>query len=268
LRQLDGDLVDDTLSAALGTTVGRFAMSTYPVGQWAAGAFAPLWLAGLLACSSGAAAPADAGAGTSPPDAGTNPDGVPYPSPAGGYGRTARSGTTPGSVIQNFHFQGYLNGDATQPLTTISLADYYDPCNKTYKLLHLSVAGVWCVPCDAETTAVVAAKSDLDAERVVFLQALDDGPTEGVPATVSDLNHWIQVHDSNFTEMLDPGLANLAGFFPAASVPWNCDIDPRTMEIIDASEGWPGDVDTEIAPGLSGLPAMPSYPLPASVTCN
>jgi hypothetical protein len=160
----------------------------------------------------------------------------------------------------------------TQPLTTISLADYYDPCNKRYKILHLSVAAVWCEPCNEETAAVVtdlaSPSSVLKADGVVFLQALDDGPTEGVPATVSDLNTWIMNHNSNFTEMLDPGLQNLSGFFVASAIPWNSDIDVRTMEMLDSSEGWDGSVSSEIQPGLAALPAMPSYPLPAGVTCN
>jgi len=65
--------------------------------------------------------------------------------------------------------------------------------------------------------------------------------------------------------MLDPGLTNpdLGGFFQASAIPWNCDLDPRTMEIIDESTGWAGDVDTELEPGLTSLPVVPGYPIPA-----
>jgi hypothetical protein len=234
--------------------------------------------AGLLAMASG---PACSSGSTPVPassdDGGTgnelNPDGVPYPAaPSGGYGHTARSGSTPGSVIQNFKFQGYVNGDDSTPqMTTISLADYYDPCNKRLKILHLSVAAVWCVPCGDETDAVVAdiasSSSTLNANKVVFLQALDEGPTAGVPATQSDLQFWIMKHSSNFTEMLDPGLMNLGGFFPAAAVPWNADIDVRTMEMLESSEGWGGDLSMEVAPALAALPKTPSYPIPASAGC-
>jgi len=243
-----------------------------------------LALATLAACSSSTPAadngdaatcdPCDDGGGGTMTTAGhdANPEGVAYPSPAGGYGHLPRSGNTPGSIIQNFKFLGYINGDMSQPLTTISLADYYDPCNKRYKVLHLSVAALWCQPCNQETDAVVAdlnaSTSVLKGDGVVFLQALDDGPTEGVPADQSNLQYWITKHSSNFTEMLDPELKNLGGFFVAAAIPWNSDIDVRTMEMLDSSEGWAGDVGSEVQPGLSALPAMPSFPLPAGVTCN
>jgi hypothetical protein len=193
-----------------------------------------------------------------------NPDGVAYPSPPpNGYGHVARTGSTPGSVIQNFSFQGYPNGDQSQGLQMVSLADYYDPCGKRLKLLHVTVAGVWCVPCTEETKAVVAAKAKLTSEGVIVVQALGDGPTQGVAATVTDLNNWTSRYMSNFTEVLDPGYANFGAFFNTASVPWNCDIDPRTMEILHENTGWPGDVDTELQPALALLPSMPAYPVPA-----
>jgi hypothetical protein len=190
-----------------------------------------------------------------------NPDGVPYPS--SNIGHNPRKGGTPGNVIQNFTFRGYPNADRSKGLQSISLAEYYDPCGKRIKMLHLTVAGGWCVPCGEETDALVAAKAQLASERVTVLQALGDGPTEGVTATQTDLDNWIAKHGSNFTEMLDPNLTNLGAFFNAASVPWNCDIDPRTMEIIRDGTGWPGDLNSDLQPSLAAIPATPSYPIPA-----
>jgi hypothetical protein len=240
-----------------------WAYSTRRLG--AVGSFALVSLPSAFACfgcsSANTAAPptpiADAAA---TPDGAPNPDGVPYPNSTGGH--TARMGSTPGSVIQNFTFQGYPNADESMGLQSVSLANYYDPCGKRLKLLHLTVAGAWCVPCGEETDAIVAAKAELASERVTVIQALGDGPTEGVPATMTDLDNWIGKHGSHFTEMLDPNLTNLGRFFNAAAVPWNCDIDPRTMEILHESTGWPADLDTDLQPGLAALPAVPSYPIP------
>ena len=219
-----------------------------------------------VACS-GHSTPASSGdaAATGSADAAIalNPDGVPYPSPPGGYGHSARTGSTPGSVIANLSFQGYRNGDKSSGLQTISLADYYDPCGRRLKLLHITVAGVWCVPCNEETAAIVAAKDTLASEQVVVIQALGDGPTMGTGATTTDLDNWTSRYMSNFTEMLDPGYARFGSFFNAASVPWNCDVDSRTMEILHASTGWPGDVDTELQPSLALVASDPGYAIPA-----
>jgi hypothetical protein len=192
-----------------------------------------------------------------------NPDGVPYPSPPSGYGHKARTGTTPGSVIQNFSFLGYPNGDKSKGLQTISLANYYDPCGRRLKLLHIAVGGVWCTPCQEETVAMVAAKATLTSEQVVVVQALGDGPTIGTAATTTDLDNWTSRYMANFTEVLDPGYANFGAFFNTASPPWNCDVDPRTMEILHASSGWPGDINTELQPALALVGSAAGYPIPA-----
>jgi hypothetical protein len=233
--------------------------STRRIAVMAATALTTLSVA--VGCGSGSS-PATGAAST--PDASQkpalNPDGVPYPSNAGGH--MARMGSTPGNMIANYAFQGYLNADVSKGLQTIALADYYDPCGKRSKLLHLTVAGVWCVPCNEETDALVAAKAQLASEGVIVIQALGDGPVQGVAATVTDLDNWIAKHKSNFTEMLDPNLANLGTFFSANSVPFNCDIDPRTMEIIHEGTGWPSSLDAELTPAMNDLPAAPSYPIP------
>ncbi len=216
----------------------------------------------------GGALPGEDGGGALAPDgailSGTgnaSPDGFAYPTPAGGYGHNARKGQTPGSIIQNFKFFGYPDAVETKGLQTITLADYYDPCMKQYKLIHLSVAAVWCEPCNEETVAFVAAKSMLDQEQVVLVQALSDGPTKNVPATTGDLQFWISENKSNFTEMLDPNLANLGTFFDAAAVPWNADIDPRTMEILDDGTGYAGSVTKELQAGLAYSNQAPGYPV-------
>jgi hypothetical protein len=135
-------------------------------------------------------------------------------------------------VIADFEFQGYPNGDRSHGLQKVWLSQYYDPCGRRDKIIHLSVAAVWCQPCNQETDALVAAKAQLDAAGIVLVQAIDDGPTPGTAAQQKDLDYWVNTHTSNFTEVLDPGLANLAGFFNPAAIPWNADIDARTMELV------------------------------------
>lgn len=202
----------------------------------------------LAACSAGGSSPAPPGSGN---QGSGNQQVADYPAPRGGYGRSAHA------VMQNYTFQGYKLADVSQGLQSVSLADYYDPCQKRLKLLHITVGAVWCGPCNQETDAFVAAKSSLDSQRVVVIQALDDGATFGTPATDQDLQFWIKKHNSNFTEMLDPGLKNLAGYFDAAAIPWNANIDPRTMEIIDSSVGFTGAAQNEVQSGLDAI-ALPA----------
>src|SRR5215467_9933528 len=79
-----------------------------------------------------------------PPPIVTNPDGIAYPVANLGY--QARNGSTPGNVIRNYAFYGYplltipnSTKASAGDLKNVSLADLFDPQQKRYKLIHLSV---------------------------------------------------------------------------------------------------------------------------------
>jgi hypothetical protein len=191
----------------------------------------------------------------------SNPDGVVYPGAP--YGHNARAGTTAGNIIQNYKFLGYPNGNPGAGLQTVSLADYYDPCQKRYKMLHITVAGVWCGPCNNETVDLVNNEQALLGDGIVLLQAIDDGGTEGVPATLMDLNYWITVHHPSFTEMLDPGNYNLGAFFQANAIPWNANVDVRTMEILTSGVG--GVTASDVEGDLPLVQTAPLVPVPTGL---
>jgi hypothetical protein len=201
-----------------------------------------------------------------------NPYGVPYP--GDNIGTNARKCVTPacdsaggsihGNQIQNFKFLGYPNGDMSKGIQTIELADFYDPEGKLgYKLLHLGVAAVWCVPCNQETKATEPLVAGYLKQGVVFAQALDNGTMLGQAATQADLDMWIGTYKSTFTEMLDPDNMNLGIFFSAAEVPWNAIIDARSMEILQAGVGYSGNIQSDLAPWITWVAQnSPSYPMP------
>ena len=217
----------------------------------------------FLACSSSSQQDSGlTGPGTGSSAVETNKYGVAYPTNNIGY--LARRGAIAGNVIQNYKFQGY-NAlpdssavlDTSGGLTQISMADFFDPEGKLgpngvgIKVIHLSVAAVWCPPCNDETDQTSQVAAELTQQGVVFIQALDDGATVGTPATAQDLNSWITKHKSNFTEMLDPGLRNLGQFFDAAAVPFNANIDARSMEILSAGVGEPQSMTADVQQWLN-----------------
>ena len=190
-----------------------------------------------------------------------NPYGVAYPSENLGF--QARKQNTPGNVMRNYKFQGYPHADpqsmvdSSKGLEGVALADYFDPEMRKYKVIHLSVAAVWCPPCNQETEDTVAVAATLLAQKVVFVQAIDDGPIQGRPADKSDLDGWSLKHKSNFTEVLDPGLTNFGEFFNAAAVPWNANLDARTMEILSAGVGAPPDISADVKTWVRWVDAHP-----------
>lgn len=193
----------------------------------------------LMACSSETAAPEQDtglvgdGEATEAPD--TNPDGVPYPS--SNLGTAQRSGSKAGNRINNYKFYGYPDANPANGLQPMSLAQFFDPEGKRYKLIHIQASGVWCVYCQKETEVVVPLKAKFDEMKVVWLVSLAEGPAQGSPSVKKDLDGWIAEFKSPYPHVLDPGNKNLGVFYDAAALPWNANVNAKTMEILQAGTG-------------------------------
>lgn len=185
----------------------------------------------------------DGTSGLQPEGHDTNPDGVAYPTRNLGYSArgvdaNGKPKRVPGNVIRNYKFMGYPMGDRSKGLQTVALADFFDPDGKNFTIIHIAAAGVWCTPCNQETDALVPVVPGLARKGVVFLQALAEGTVENVAATSTDLDRWMDTHHTNFTEVLDPLERNLGLFWDTNVLPWNADIDARTMEVLASGTGY------------------------------
>jgi hypothetical protein len=180
----------------------------------------------------GLAGDGDTAASTAPD---TNPDGVAYPSDH--LGTSPRQGNNPGDRIKNYKFMGYPDGDVSQGLQPISLANYFDPTGTRYKLIHIQASGAWCIHCKREIEAASPIKGEFDARKVVWIVSLAEGDVLGQPSTEKDLDGWIQSYKPPFTHLLDPGNHNLGPFYDDAALPWNANISAKTMEILTAQVG-------------------------------
>ena len=192
----------------------------------------------VVACSSESTPEQDTGLEgegqeTAAPD--TNPDGVAYPTE--NIGTSTRSGSRAGNRMANYKFLGYPDGNPANGLQPMSLAQFYDPEGKTYKLIHIQASGVWCVYCQKETEVVVPLKQKFEERKVVWLVSLAEGPTQGTPSKQKDLDGWIAEFKSPYPHVLDPGNKNLGVFYDAAALPWNANINAKTMEILQAGTG-------------------------------
>ena len=184
-----------------------------------------------------------------------SPDGVPYPQD--NLGLTPRSGTTEGQHIPNFTFRGYVDSSRAAGLQTVSLADYYDPESRRYKVLSLVAAAMWCPICGGQTEQMVVAAPALRSEGVVIIEAIIDGPTGQIPPTLCDFDDWIETHETNFTLVFDSGARRIGQYAAISGVPYNILVDTRTMEVLDAGVGAPLDYATYVRQAISWVDANP-----------
>ncbi len=167
----------------------------------------------------------------------TNPYGRAYPTE--NIGRQVRKGSTPGNVMENFKFYGFIDGDASTERKRVSLADYYDPEMKKYKVVHIQASGGWCGPCNEETKEVAKTYDQIAQAGVAYIIALTEGYSRGVASTEEDLLKWLSIRDPKVTNVLDPGNEALGVFYDPNAMPWNANLDARTMEVLSSSLGAP-----------------------------
>jgi len=139
--------------------------------------------------------------------------------------------------MRNYKFLGLPRGTLTQALEPISMASLYDPSGTRTKLIHIQASATWCGYCQAEAEAAIALSEQLAERKVVWLMSLAEGPTPGRGATKDDLNAWVAKFTPSCPQVLDSGHQNFGAFYDAAAVPWNANIDARTMEILSSGVG-------------------------------
>ena len=199
-----------------------------------------------------------------PPAPRETPTACPIPAPRGGH--TARMGSTPGSVIQNFKFQGYPNADMSKGLQT-------DLPRRLLRSLRQA-------PQDAAPHG---------RRRVVRPVRRGDGRARGRQGAARvGARHR---HPGARRRTDRRRTRNDDGSRPLdrkARVELHRDARPRASRIWEASStrraspgtatsirgpwrssatstGWPGDLNSDLQPGLAALPAVPSYPDPCRV---
>ncbi len=167
-----------------------------------------------------------------------NPDGVPYPTDR--IGSRARVTGRAGDRIENFAFQGYDHGNVAAGLKTFSMADFYDPKAVRVKTIVIQGAATWCTACAAEADRITSLVPGLEKEGAVMLSVITAGPAAGYGPELSDVNAWVTEHKANYNTLIDVRARRLASV-GLTGVPWSALVDPRTMEILFASDGYPDD---------------------------
>ena len=117
------------------------------------------------------------------------------------------------------------------------MATLFDPTGSTYKLIHIQASGTWCVYCQEETKTIVPMRQTLADRKVAWIISLAEGPTPGTPATSEDLDRWVSQFKAPYTQFLDPANRNFGPFYDAGALPWNANVNAKTMEILSSGVG-------------------------------
>lgn len=157
--------------------------------------------------------------------------------PDGPYGNSV------GAVVQNFKFTGFVNPLASgyvadaNTITTISLADYYNPDGDPSRPVALMVnaSALWCSVCQQEAKLSMNHYGHWKPKGVEFVTSIFED-NDSNPATLVDIEYWAKKYQLEYPVVLDPAL-KLGVFFDKSASPFNMIIDTRTMRIEFAEAG-------------------------------
>jgi hypothetical protein len=154
-------------------------------------------------------------------------------------------GTEAGDTVQNVCFTGYRAPARVAPVEqhreTVALSDYYDPAGtKGFSLLLLNTSAIWCSACVSEHRTLPERQAQLAPQGLVILSALFQD-AERNPASLADVERWIENFGTNFPMVADPEL-EFGAYASPDSAPLNMLVDPRSMKILRKYVGDQGTV--------------------------
>jgi len=167
-------------------------------------------------------------------------------------------GTEEGQTLANVCFKGFRNPAKVShdegSLETIAFSDYYDPSgSKGFSLMLINTAAVWCSACRSEHEGLSEKNQEYSGRGLRILSTLFEDAKRD-PATIRDLNNWVETFSSDYAMVLDPEY-QLEGFARADTAPLNLVVDARTMKI---EKKLLGDQATVLWPFIdASLPEQP-----------
>jgi hypothetical protein len=171
--------------------------------------------------------------------------------PSGPYG------SEEGDTLANACFKGFRNPARVShdqaSLETIAFSDYYDPTgSKGDQLLLINTAAVWCSACRTEHESLTAKNDQYQPLGVRIVSTLFQDAARN-PATLRDLNIWVETFSSDYAMLLDPDY-QLGTYASAETAPLNLVVRARTMKI---EKKLLGDQPTILWPFIDAALAKP-----------
>lgn len=163
-----------------------------------------------------------------------------------------------GDLAPNVCVEGWLDPKAARfeasEMETLCLSDFWDPEQRSHRLLLVNTAAIWCSACQVEyqgSSSRPPLASEVEARRAKGLRILgtlfQDASLN--PAKPSHGVEWTRAFDVDFPFGIDPDF--VMGAFAKADVqPFNMVIDTETMRIVLAIQG---DNPDELWPSIDDL---------------
>jgi hypothetical protein len=128
--------------------------------------------------------------------------------------------------------EGTYFPDVTIPQCDGTPYSFYNDeyCAESHRFTVVSIAALWCVPCQEESRQLAARISAPYADRGVrLLQVIVDGTPPGSSFTPAQCQQWVTTYGLVNTELMDPGSLIVGSSFPSGSLPSTLIVDENGL---------------------------------------
>lgn len=151
--------------------------------------------------------------------------------------------TSRGGIFPDFFLgPGYWNPSTTPTpdIPTFSVTQtmaFHQLYCSGFRYALVDISAIWCPHCNAEALELPSTYVPgwLKKGGIVF-SILEEGNTPNVPATIDDLNFWVNEYSINYPMAIDPQETLVSGV-TLQGWPANIILDLKTMSVVDAVFG-------------------------------
>lgn len=137
--------------------------------------------------------------------------------------------------VEDLAFEGFLDGDTAGDPVPIKLSDYFAENRPGTRVLMVSGAAGWCVPCMREAEAMGEFAAAYEPRGVAIVVAVfQDQNAE--PATQEFVTAWIDSFELEVPVAIDTDFKTSL-YFDVSVMPSNLFVDAETLEILTIAEG-------------------------------
>lgn len=141
----------------------------------------------------------------------------------------------PSQQIEDMTFPVFLDGDTSGDPGTAHLSDYLAENLAGTRILFISAAAGWCVPCMREATAMGEFAATYEPQGVAILTVIFQDQN-GDPADAAFVKDWVDSFELTIPVLIDSDFQT-GIYFDASAMPSALFVDAESREILETTTG-------------------------------
>jgi thiol-disulfide isomerase/thioredoxin len=156
------------------------------------------------------------------------------------FGPGCGGGGSSSQKLEDMQFSAFVGGDTGGDPVTVKLSDYFASSQPDTRIIMISAAAGWCVPCMNEAAAMDDFAATYQPQGVAILTAVFQD-NDANPADPAFVKAWVDAFSLTIPALIDSDFQTSA-YFDVSAMPSTVFADAETLDILKITTGAaPGD---------------------------